>query len=675
VATRRPSTAFGKPLVGLVAAFVFVLGVLTTGSGSSPVVEKAGAADVGIQKIKHVILIMMENRSFDHYFGTFPGAAGIPMQNGVPTVCNPNKYTNKCDKPYVDHNDVMEGGPHASGTSKADINGGAMNGFVNTVIAVKADCIKRAVPNCGDGPATKNDVMGYHVESDIPNYWAYAKNYVLQDHMFESVASWSSPAHLYMVSGWSAACANHSPSSCVNDISNPGPLPNNQDPTNVQPYEGAPIYAWTDLTHLLFRQNVSWGYYVTPGTTPDCEDDLAISCIAVPQSPKTLGIWNPLPYFDTVRTNGQVGNVQSISNFYSAAKAGTLPAVSWVIPSGDNSEHPPSTTGEGQAYVTSMVNAVMRGPNWSSTAIFVAWDDWGGFYDHVAPPHVDANGYGIRVPALVISPYAKRRFVDHQTLSFDAYLKFIEDVFLNSRRIDPATDGRWDPRPTVRENVSILGDLRNDFDFTQVPRPPWLLPVYPQSTLIHRVPWQPIGVNVTPGDGAATLTWSTPGSNGGLPITGYSVTPVKDGVPQPLKQVSAATHDLTLTGLTNGSVYRFEVKAINQLGSSFPGRTIPSAVRIGAPTAPRNVRATAGPNRAVVEWMYPESVNGSVGTGYVITPHTNVGTPPAARTTGRYTSSTTFFGLVKGQQYWFTVQATNARGRGVPADTNTVTVT
>ena len=264
---------------------------------------------------------------------------------------------------------------------------------------------------------------------------------------------------------------NHSPSSCVNDISNPGPLPNNQDPTNVQPYPGAPIYAWTSLTYLLFKQNVSWGYYVTPGTEPDCENDNAISCIAVPQSPKTLGIWNPLPYFDTVRANGQVKNVQSVSNFYSAAKAGTLPAVSWVIPSGDNSEHPPSTTSDGQAYVTSLVNAVMRGPNWSSTAIFVAWDDWGGFYDHVAPPTVDVNGYGIRVPALVISPYAKKGFVDHQTLSFDAYLKFIEDVFLNSRRLDPATDGRWDPRPTVRENVSILGDLAKDFDFTQAPRP------------------------------------------------------------------------------------------------------------------------------------------------------------------------------------------------------------
>jgi phospholipase C len=121
----------------------------------------------------------------------------------------------------------------------------------------------------------------------------------------------------------------------------------------------------------------------------------------------------------------------------------------------------------------------MESPNWNSTAIFLAWDDWGGFYDHVVPPVVDENGYGIRVPALVISPYAKRGYIDHQVLSSDAYLKFIEDDFLGGARIDPATDSRPDPRPTVRENVSVLGDLTNDFDFNQTPIPPMIFPLYP----------------------------------------------------------------------------------------------------------------------------------------------------------------------------------------------------
>jgi len=102
-----------------------------------------------------------------------------------------------------------------------------------------------------------------------------------------------------------------------------------------------------------------------------------------------------------------------------------------------------------------------------------------GFYDHLVPPMIDQNGYGLRVPGLVISPYAKQGYIDHQTLSFDAYVKFIEDDFLNGQRLDPKTDGRPDPRPTVRENVAQLGNLVNDFDFNQSSRPPILLPVNP----------------------------------------------------------------------------------------------------------------------------------------------------------------------------------------------------
>jgi phospholipase C len=129
--------------------------------------------------------------------------------------------------------------------------------------------------------------------------------------------------------------------------------------------------------------------------------------------------------------------------------------------------------------VTRIVNAAMKSPDWKHTAIFLSWDDWGGFYDHVVPPALNGQGLGLRVPGLVISPYARRGFVDHQTLSFDAYLKFIEDDFLGGRRIDPQTDGRPDPRPDVRENAQILGDLTKDFDFRQQPRRPLLLPLRP----------------------------------------------------------------------------------------------------------------------------------------------------------------------------------------------------
>jgi phospholipase C len=323
--------------------------------------------------------------------------------------------------------------------------------------------------------------MAYHSGSDIPNYWSYARNFVLQDHMFEPNASWSLPASLFKVSEWSAACASHAASSCHNALESPTQVM----PGPLNPNAPSPIFAWTDLTYLLHKQHVSWGYYIVAGTEPDCANSAALSCASVKQNPQTPGIWNPLPYFDTVRQDGQLGNIQSVTNFYAAAQKGTLPAVSWVVPSLPVSEHWPAAISPGVAYVTSLVNAVMNGPDWDSTAIFLAWDDWGGFYDHVAPPVVDQNGYGLRVPGLVISAYAKHGYIDHQTLSFDAYIKFIEDDFLNSQRLDPATDGRPDPRPDVRENVKILGDLASDFDFTQTPRPPIMLPVHPQTTLTH----------------------------------------------------------------------------------------------------------------------------------------------------------------------------------------------
>jgi phospholipase C len=186
-----------------------------------------------------------------------------------------------------------------------------------------------------------------------------------------------------------------------------------------------------------------------------------------------------LPYFETVNQNGEVGNIQLVSAFTTGARDGTFPAVSWVAPNFQDSEHPLAKVSTGQTYITNLINTVMSGPDWDSTAIFLAWDDWGGFYDHVMPPKVDENGYGLRVPALVISPYAKQGYIDHQVLSFDAYLKFIEDDFLGGQRLDPKTDGRPDPRPTVRENVKILGDLRNDFDFSQSPRRPVLLSTQP----------------------------------------------------------------------------------------------------------------------------------------------------------------------------------------------------
>jgi phospholipase C len=415
-----------------------------------------------------VVVIMQENRSFDSYFGTYPGADGIPMRHGRPTVCVFDPARGRCERPFHDPNDVNGGGPHGQPNALADIDRGRMDGFIAQAESAQSGCLDPTNPNCRNGSV---DVMGYHDQREVPNYWAYARSYVLQDHMFEPTASWSLPAHLFLVSEWSAKCSRRGdPSSCLDAPESPD-LP-----------AARPDYAWTDLTYLLYRHHVSWGYYVYPGTQPDCADD-AMTCKQLPQNAQTPGIWNPLPYFDTVGADGQLGNIQPIHNFYTAARTGTLPAVSWIAPAGVVSEHPPARVSVGENYVTGLINTIMQGPDWSTSAIFLAWDDWGGFYDHVTPPHVDRNGYGLRVPALVISPFARKGYIDHQTLSFDAYAKFIEDDFLKSQRLDPATDGRPDPRPDVRETASILGDLTRDFNFHQRPRKPVLLPERPPPPL------------------------------------------------------------------------------------------------------------------------------------------------------------------------------------------------
>ncbi len=426
----------------------------------------------GIHQIKHIVVIMQENRSFDSYFGTYPGADGIP-----PGACAVDPATGQCVAPYHDTNDRNTGGPHGAAAAVADVNGGKMDGFIG-----QAEQGRRCTtndPSCSvcttPGATACLDVMGYHNANEVPNYWQYARNYVLQDHMFEANASWSLPQRLYMVSEWSARCARTGdPSSCANALQSPALTPD-VAPAGSRP----PDYPWTDMTYLLHAAGVSWGYYVFAGGEPDCANDQSVTCSAPGQNAKTPGIWNPLPYFDTVRQNKQLGNIQSLKNFYVAAENGSLPAVSWINPNNKVSEHPPALVSAGQTYTTSLINAIMNGPNWNSTAILLSWDDWGGFYDHAVPPTVDQNGYGLRVPGMVISPYAKTGAIDHQVLSHDAYNKLIQDDFLAGQRLDPARDGRPDPRPTVRENVSGLGDITNDFDFSQQPRPPMLLPAHP----------------------------------------------------------------------------------------------------------------------------------------------------------------------------------------------------
>jgi phospholipase C len=454
---------------------------LATGAALLSIAACASAASLeGIHKIQHVIVIMQENRSFDSYFGTYPGANGIPGG-----ICVLDPLNGGCVAPFHDPSDENSGGPHGYEAFTSDLDGGRMDGFVGQ--AEHGSKCKGTEPGCS--PCTEGasagciDPMGYHDAREIPNYWTYAQNFVLQDNMYEPNSSWSWPEHLYLTSGWSALCTNwNDPLSCSSHVEGPPtPEPLNGGPN---PYTGpnAISLPWTDVTNLLHKNGVSWGYYVYEGGEPDCESDEAMSCAPVKQGPRTPGIWNPLIDFLDVKEDGQLGNVQTLNNFYKGAQNASecaLPNVSWVVPNRKTSEHPPALVSKGQTYVTTLINAVMRGPCWNSSAIFLSWDDWGGFYDHVAPPLIDEEGFGFRVPGMVVSPYARAGLIDHQQLSHDAYLKFIEDDFLGGQRLNPKTDGRADSRPDVREEQPGIGNLLSDFEFNQPPLPSLILPAHP----------------------------------------------------------------------------------------------------------------------------------------------------------------------------------------------------
>ncbi len=575
-------------------AFALLTALVMLGSTFGPSLAQAApeGEGVGIHKIKHVIMIMQENRSFDEYFGTYPGADGIPGN-----VCVPDPVNGGCDKPYHDPADQNFGGPHGTKAFEGDIDGGLMDGFVAEVEGGKR-CTHVTEANCslcqvehseaaerfakGSTP-TCVDVMGYHDAREIPNYWAYAHNFVLQDHLFEAARSWSLPEHLFMVSAWSALCKRHDPNplDCKSSLSPDSPSKTWDGPA----IPGKTQYAWTDITYLMDKAHVSWRYFVTEGDEPDCEDDEELTCEPVKQTPGTPGIWEPLVDFTDVKEDNQEGNIQGLNHFFEDAhQTGEcgLPNVSWIVPNLKVSEHPPSLISTSQTYVTTLINTIMKSPCWKSSAIFLSWDDPGGYYDHVDPPDIDVNGYGLRVPGLTISPYAKSGFIDKQQLSHDSYLKFIEDDFIDKERLDPKTDGRPDGRPDVREEAPGLGDIVNDFNFEQSPRPPVILPTHPEPGPASNPPGEakqpPMAVTMNPtAVEASSATLNATVNPNGAPVSdcrfeyGQS-TPYSSSAPcapSPGEGESAVAVSAHVTGLALHKTYHFRVRATTEFGTSF----------------------------------------------------------------------------------------------------------
>lgn len=332
--------------------------------------------------IKHVVVIMQENRSFDNYFGTFPGANGIPPGTCVPV--DPNKSAIPCDAPF--HTRSVTVPKHTTGTlchvyacANTDYNGGSMNGFI---VGQKG-----------------NETMAYYNSKTIPNYWQYASHYVLADDFFSSIFGYSLPNHWFAVAGDS-----------------PGYVVGNLPRTNQTEYLREANLVST-IADLLRNSTVSWKYY----------DKATGTCYSCAQSTHLVdNLLDPFAAKASTYTSGYSSHFVNRTTIFQNIANGALPQVSWVIPSYPISEHAPYNITDGMLWTTSVINALMQSQYWSNTLIILTWDDYGGFYDHVAPPLLAGQRLGFRVPAIFISPYAKMGFIDHTAYSFESILRFIE---------------------------------------------------------------------------------------------------------------------------------------------------------------------------------------------------------------------------------------------------------
>lgn len=452
---RHNASSLGTRLARLACLILLLVACVPTGAVPSPVPRPSATASpqpgrptplsgaaptapngpAGLDKIDHFVFILQENRSFDSYFGTYPGVDGIPDR-----VCLKNPAGGPCVAPYHDTSAINRGAPHDLTNAMAAIDGGRMDGFVAQVYTGSNPRVSVPCPptqsSCPPGRDPR-DVMGWHDFHDIPNYWSYAGLYVLQDHMFSSVPSFTLPNRLYLLAAQSGGYLSH---------------------TQTLPH----TFHFPLIIDRLTAKGVDWRYYVTSGTQPDPTNGHVVGTVAnQKEHPYVFSYLNPLPAFPSVMNNPRErSRLVDTAQFYADARSGHLPQVSWVIPSLPVSEHPPYSTRVGMAYVTGLVNAVMEGPNWDSTAIFISYDEWGGFYDHVPPATLAGQSLGIRVPGLVISPYARQGYVDHALHSPASWLRLVEE--------------RYQLAPLTKRDATA-DDMLSDFDFTQQPRPPVIL--------------------------------------------------------------------------------------------------------------------------------------------------------------------------------------------------------
>ena len=337
-----------------------------------------------VTPIQHVVFIIKENRSFDHVFGTFPGANGATQGMVSSGAIIPLRHAPDKEGTYS----------HLWSATRKAIDGGKMDRF-DTSVACKSPGY-----TCYD----------QYQEADIPNYFALARNYLLADNFFTSLTGPSFPNHQYIIAAQSGnAISNPShPVKHSNGCDNPTSLVQVIDPATGKISKVPPCFEYATLGDLLDSAGISWRSY-SPSYGQGGYEWMAFNAI------------------NHIRNGPDwAARIVNVSQFEADALSGNLPAVSWVIPRGPDSEHPTALMSVGENWTVSLVNAVMAGPQWNSTAIFITWDDHGGFYDHVPPPQNDYFGYGPRVPLLIVSPFVQAGTVYHGVASFESVLAFIE---------------------------------------------------------------------------------------------------------------------------------------------------------------------------------------------------------------------------------------------------------
>ncbi len=396
--------------------FHYILGVLVIAlllPSTSAQADRANQSSKPNTPIEHFIVLMQENHTFDNYFGTYPGADGIP--SGVCMPVDPFDSANKdCVQSYHIGDRPIDDLDHSLGTFEAQYNDGKLDGFVYAINQRNQN-----------GALT----MGYYDGSDLPYYWNLADEYVLFDRFFSSDHGGSFANHMF----WASAQPGGSRLS-----------------TN----------GYSDLVTIFDRleeRGISWKFYVQ-NYDPTITYRNA-SQISGNRSSQI--IWVPLLNIDRFIDNPKLAShIVDLSQYYVDLENGTLPAVAYIAPAGA-SEHPPGSIRSGQKFVKALIQALMRSDSWDSSAFLLLYDDWGGWYDHVKPPQVDKSGYGLRVPAILVSPYARRGHIDSTVLDFTSIPKFIEE--------------NWNLKPLAERDAKANSFVKA-FNFSQPPRAPFFTP-------------------------------------------------------------------------------------------------------------------------------------------------------------------------------------------------------